>query len=100
MSHETSSVPSRREFHAAVALLAVAPLAVVAAEKKAEADPLTAFAEALAAAARARYASHLTAEQLAEVEKSIRGGVFRAELMKKVPLTNADEPAFAFSADV
>ena len=98
MSENTA--PSRREFAAAVALLAAAPLAALAADKKPEVDPLTAAGEALAAAARARFGKHLTAEQLVEVEKSIRAGVFRAELLKKIPLANGDEPAFAFSADV
>jgi hypothetical protein len=91
--------PSRREFHAAAALLAVAPLAAIRGDEK-PADPLVAAAEALTAAVKARYGKYLTAEQLAEVDKSIRGGVLRGELMRKVPLTNADEPAFAFSAEV
>jgi hypothetical protein len=94
----SESALSRREFHAALALLAAASLGAGADEKPA--DPLAATADALAAAVKARYGKHLTAEQLAEVEKSVRNGVLRAESMKKVKLTNADEPAFAFSADV
>ena len=42
----------------------------------------------------------MTAEQFAEVERSIRGSVRRGEALKKFPLKNGDEPAFAFSADV
>jgi hypothetical protein len=100
----TAPAPSRREFNAALALLAVAhgglsSAARLVADEKPP-DLLTVAAEALSAATKARYGKYLTAEQLAEVEKSIRGGVFRAELMRKVALTNADEPAFAFSADV
>jgi hypothetical protein len=92
--------PSRREFHAAVALLAAGSLTALAADEQPAADPLAATADALAAAAKARFGKHLTAEQLVEVEKSVRGGVLRAEAMKKLPLTNGDEPTFAFSADV
>ncbi len=99
MTPGPTPVPSRREFHAAVALLAIAPLATAAEDEK-PADARAATAEALAAAAKARFGKHLTPEQLTEVEKSIRGGVFRAEMLTKIPLTNGDEPAFAFSADV
>ncbi len=98
--HAAKAVPSRREFHAAVALLAAAPLAAFAADEKPPADALAGTADGLVAAAKARYGARLTAEQLAEVEKSVRGGLARAEAMKKVPLKNGDEPAFAFSADV
>jgi hypothetical protein len=99
--HATSCAPSRREFHAVVALLAATPLAALAADEKAPAvDALTGTADGLVAAAKARYGAHLTAEQFAEVEKSIRGGLARAEAMKKTPLKNGVEPAFAFSADV
>ena len=101
MSEQTAkSALSRREFHAALALLAVAPLAAVAADEKPAVEPLTAVGDALAAVAKARFGKHLTADQLAEVEKSVRAGVFRAELMKNIPLTNGDEPAFAFTADL
>jgi hypothetical protein len=89
---------SRREFGAALALLAAASLGVGADEKPADALALT--ADALAAAVKARYGKHLTEEQLAEVQKAVKAGVFRAELLKKYPLANGDEPASAFSADV
>src|SRR5207248_1160694 len=95
-----STVPSRREFHALLTLLAATPLAALGADEKPPVNPLTATADGLVAAAKARFGAHLSAEQFAEVEKSIRAGVFRAEAMKKFPLKNGDEPAFAFSADV
>ena len=72
-----SDQPTRRDFHAAHALLAAAPLTALAADEKPPADVLAATADALAAVAKARYGKLLTAEQLAEVEKSIRAGVFR-----------------------
>jgi hypothetical protein len=93
-------VPSRREFHAALAFLAAAPLGALGADEKQATDPIRAAADGLIAAAKARYGAYLTAEQFAEVEKSVRSGVLRAEAMRKVPLKNGDEPAFAFSADV
>ena len=47
------AVPSRREFHAAVALLAAAPLTALAADDKPPADPVAALADGLIAAAKA-----------------------------------------------
>jgi hypothetical protein len=98
--HAIHAVPSRREFHAVLALLAATPLVACAADEKPAVDALTATGDGLIAAAKARYGAHLSAEQLAEVEKAIRAAVARAEAMKKHRLTNGDEPAFAFSADV
>ena len=100
----TAPAPSRREFNAALALLAVAhgglsSAARLVADEKPP-DLLTVAAEALSAATKARYGKHLTEEQLAEVQKAVKAGVFRAELLKKYPLANGDEPASAFSADV
>jgi hypothetical protein len=88
-------MPSRREFAAAAALLGVAGLA--------EAQPGTPRpdpAEAMVAMIRARFGKHLSDEQVEALKRRLTGLELTAERMKRVQLTNADEPAFIFSADV
>lgn len=98
---------TRREFAQLLALAAAAPLAAGLGEARgqqpAAADRpagIAARTAALNELIRAQYGRHLSAEQLAAVQRSIAGGLFTADRLARFPLTNADEPAFAFSADV
>jgi hypothetical protein len=56
-------------------------------------------AEALTEVARIRWGRNLSGEQLGEIAKTVDGRLKGAEAMKKVPLTNADEPDVVFFAE-
>ncbi len=95
---------TRRQFGKRVALLAAAPLAVpaLAAEddKPKEKPVQVTVAEALVEAVRARHGKHLSKKQLEKVALSILRSQFSADRLRKFELTNADEPAFTFRADL
>jgi hypothetical protein len=55
-------------------------------------------AEALTEVVRIRWGRHLSGEQLGEIAKTLDGRLKGAEAMKKVKLTNADEPDVVFTA--
>jgi hypothetical protein len=57
-------------------------------------------AEALTEVVRIRWGKHLSGEQLGEIAKALDGRLRGAEAMKKVPLTNADEPDVVFTAEI
>jgi hypothetical protein len=57
-------------------------------------------AEALTEVARIRWGRHLSGEQLGEIAKTVDGRLRGAETMKKVALTNADEPDVVFFAEL
>ncbi|SRR5579871_3570250 len=89
---------SRRQFAKQVALLAAAPLALPAdAEAQQAFNPVT---EALYAIVQNRYSKHLTPAQLAAVKQSVARNQLISDALRKVPLNNSDEPAFAFRADL
>lgn len=97
--------PSRRQFGKRIALLAAVPLAtpVLAAEedKPKEVPVPAAVALALTEVVRLRHGKHLSKDQLKRVGNSILRSQFVAEsLRKKLELSNADEPAFTFHADL
>jgi hypothetical protein len=106
--------PSRRGFAKRLVLAAAAPAlagAAAALGQKAPAlspapTPIPApeapssAAEALTEVARIRWGKHLSGEQLGEIAKTIDGRLRGADAMKKVPLTNADEPDVVFLAEV
>jgi hypothetical protein len=56
-------------------------------------------AEALTEVVRIRWGKNLSGEQLGEIAKSLDGRLKSAEAMKKVKLTNADEPDVVFFAE-
>jgi hypothetical protein len=97
---------SRRAFVSAVGLAAAAPVVAhlsraAAGDRPAtKATPLEAAADALAEAVRVRHGKHLTAEQLKHIRQDIQHNLRAAESLRHVKLTNADEPAFTFSAEV
>jgi hypothetical protein len=97
---------SRREFAEALALAALAPMlgreivpirVPAMAAGVAEPEP-AALARALAGAIRAQYGDRLTNADLAVVARQIEASLERSAKVRKVPLTNADEPDFVFSA--
>jgi hypothetical protein len=116
MSDPTLS-SSRRGFTKALALAAAAPalagaglaLGQTAAAPAATTSPTptpvptpdapSSVAEALTEVARIRWGKNLSGEQLGEIAKTIDGRLRAAEAMKRVPLTNADEPETVFAAE-
>ena len=56
------------------------------------------MAEALAEAARHRFGAHFQAGDMDEVRKAVQGNLQAADRLRKVKLTNADEPVTLFSA--
>ncbi len=56
-------------------------------------------AEALTEVVRIRWGKHLSGEQLGDIAKSLDGRLRGAEAMRKVKLTNADEPDVVFFAE-
>lgn len=117
MSDPTLS-PSRRAFAKKLALAAAAPAFATAALSQTIAAPTpstspspaptpvptseapSSVAEALTEVARIRWGKHLSGEQLGEIAKTVDGRLRGAEAMKKVALTNADEPDVVFFAEV
>ncbi len=108
-------LPSRRLFAKSLALAAAAPAFAGAATALAQTAPSpsptpaptpvptpeapSSVAEALTEVARIRWGKHLSGEQLGEIAKALDGRLRGAEAMRKVPLTNADEPDVAFFAE-
>src|SRR5450755_2446839 len=106
--------PSRRGFAKGLALAAAAPAlagAVIALGQTALAPAPTptpvptpeapsSVAEALTEVVRIRWGKDLSGEQLGEIAKSLDGRLKGAEAMKKVALTNADEPDVVFFAEL
>ena len=58
----------------------------------------SALARALAGVIRAQYGDRLSEADLAVVTGQIENGLERADKIRKVTLTNGDEPDFVFSA--
>jgi hypothetical protein len=99
---------SRRSFAESLALAALAPLiglrpesirlaawTSLAAERGEDPGML---AKALADVIRSQYGSRLTAKDLASITRQIRSGLERVDRLRKVPLSNGDEPDFVFAA--
>ena len=108
---------SRREFITAIAASAAVPLASPVAWGQTPSpspspsptlspsltpvpEAPSSVAEALTEVARIRWGKHLSGEQLGEIAKALDGRLRGAEAMKKVPLTNADEPDVVFFAEM
>lgn len=88
---------TRRQFVAAGAALAAAPADAAA---QAEKSPLEATADHLLEVVKLRHGRHLTAAQLRQVHASLLRGLGSAQRLRVLRLSNADDPAAAFSADV
>src|SRR5271169_6697149 len=112
--------PSRRLFAKSLALAAAAPALASAATALGQPPPSpspasaptpaptlvpppeapSSVAEALTEVARTRWGKHLSGEQLGEIAMALDARLRGAEAMKKVPLTNADEPDVVFFAEI
>jgi len=96
---------SRREFTEAIALVGLAPLLgapaewshLAALESGATLDDPASLAKALAGAIRAQYGDRLSETELNVITRQIQSSLERAAKVRKVPLTNGDEPDFRFS---
>lgn len=90
---------TRRGF--AQLLAAVPATAAVGAAATADepAKPAITLEQATEAIVRQRCGKHLTDEQVRKLTQRVMGLRFGAEALKRVPLTNADEPAVIFQAD-
>jgi hypothetical protein len=100
---------TRREFAKSLAIIAAAPLVSRAADlepapaslqQTPPADAPSPVAESLTEVVRQRHGKHLTEDQLNLVKRSIDRSLRNADRMKQFKLTNGDEPAFAFTAEV
>ena len=103
---------TRREFAKSLAVAAAAPLvatagvapgadaAVAQTPPQPAANPFASQAEALAEVVRRRYGQQLNDEQLEAVKRSIERALRGGDTLHKFALTNGDEPAFMFSADL
>jgi hypothetical protein len=97
---------SRRTFAESLALAALAPVLGVSpgsirlAPWTSATLPSTkpgALAKALAGVIRTQYGSRLSAKDLDIITRQIRSGLERVEQLRKVDLTNSDEPDFVFA---
>lgn len=99
---------SRRSFAESLAVAALAPLIGVRPESirlspgvgplpQVAEDP-SALAKALAEVIRSQYGSRLSAADLTTITKQIQTGLERVDQLRKVELTNGDEPDFVFAA--
>jgi hypothetical protein len=100
---------TRRSFAESLAVAALAPLLGVRPEairlawtvpaSRGVVDDPGALAKALAEVIRRQYGSRLSAEDLAVVTRQIQAGLDRVDQLRKVELTNGDEPDSVFSAN-
>ena len=105
---------SRRAFARTLATMAAAPALLPAAAVLGQAAPAptptptpvptpevpSSVAEALTEVVRIRWGKHLSGEQLGNIAKALDGRIKGAEAMRKVNLSNADEPDVVFFAEV
>jgi len=96
---------TRRDFAEAIALAGLAPLLGVGAGRlrpapiaPAAIEDLPSLAKALAGVVRAQYGGRLTEADLATIGRQIESSLERAAKIRKVALSNGDEPDFIFSA--
>ncbi len=102
-----SKQPTRRHFHKAIATAGVTScfctggdFLLADAQEEEGAKSHQAAAKSLLEIVRARYGKHLNAAQLKEIERSIHINLYFASKLDEAKLSNGDEPAFVFSADV
>jgi len=96
---------SRREFTEAIVLASLAPLLgarpgsmrIPALESVAGLEDPSSLANALAGAIRAQYGDRLSEADIGVITRQIQSSLERAAKVRKVPLTNGDEPDFIFS---
>ncbi len=98
-SFDTEDGLSRRQFTQLAAAVAAATGigATVAADEPAK--PAITEQQAVDAIIRQRYGKHLNEEQISRLTRRVMGLRFNADSLKRVPLTNGDEPAVIFQVD-
>ena len=100
---------TRRAFAESLAVAALTPLLPAvsapttfgpwdAAVPEPEGAPPGALAQALTGVIRSQYGSRLSAEDLKTIAGQIQTGLERIDQLRKVQLTNGDEPDFVYSA--
>ncbi len=91
-------VPNRREFTKALAIIAAAtaPAAACAAEK----PDNEAYVDAIDTVIRYRFGKQLTAQQLIKVRSAYLTQRTSAESLRRIEITNGDDPIVAFRADL
>lgn len=99
---------SRRSFAESLAAAALAPLIGSSPESirlprwsgglEAVREDPGALAKSLTEVIRAQYGSRLSSQDLAGITRQIQAGLERVEQLKKVELSNGDEPDFVFGA--
>jgi hypothetical protein len=98
-SFDTEDGLSRREFTQLAAVAAATAGLVGTAAADEPAKPAITEQLAVEAIIRQRYGKYLTEEQIARLTRRVLGLRFNADSLKRVPLTNGDEPAVIFQAD-
>ena len=99
---------TRRSFAESLAVAALAPLIGSSPEsvrlprwpgglEPVPADP-SALAKSLTEVIRVQYGSRLSSQDLAGIARQIQAGLERVEQLKKVKMSNGDEPDFQFTA--
>src|SRR5262245_25728699 len=99
MNHTTSTIPSRRDFVAALAVLAASTSGTALAQD-AKLPDAKAYSEALDTVVRYRFGRHLNEEQLKRVIASVQRSRASSDAMKKFDLANSEDPIVAFRADL
>jgi hypothetical protein len=90
---------SRREFGQLLAAASAATgLAATASADEPEKPAITPE-QATEALIRQRFGKHLTEDQMKKLTRRVLSLRFSSDALKRVPLTNADEPAVIFQAD-
>ena len=96
---------SRREFAEAIAIASLAPLvghgtgliSLSAFESGAGVVDPSSLAKALTGALRAQYGDRLREADFDVITRQVQAALERAAKVRKVPLSNGDEPDFVFS---
>jgi hypothetical protein len=97
---------NRRQFAESLAMAAlapvlgtgIAPLSLPTWRAAPVPEDAAALAKALAGAVRAQFAGRLSDADLAVITRQIEASLERSAKVRKVPLSNGDEPDFVFSA--
>jgi hypothetical protein len=99
MNHSDCCIPTRREFVAALSVIAASTAGPALAQETKVPDA-KAYADALDFVIRYRFGKHLNEEQLKRVHASVLRGRASADAMKKIELANGEDPIAAFRADM
>lgn len=93
------SIPTRREFAQALAVLGVAATPAASQDKVLIPD-IKSYAAALETTVRFRFGRQLTEEQIKKVQALLFRQRFAGNLLNRVEIENGDDPIVAFRADL